>query len=209
MSDTLTAPLLTAHELTRLRALCGAAVANISRGLTEMFGATMRITALDVRTVPLAEAGTLLGDPEAEVVGVFLGSQGLFAAQLLLVMTMPVALELCDVLLELPPGETAVIGELEASALCEMGNVAGSFFLNALSERTGDTLMITPPLLLHDMAGVAIAAVLIEVAAAADETVVIDAGFQHEGRSLPAWFLTFPEPARLRDLLRLLECDAR
>ena len=209
MSETLFAPTLTAQELSRLRPLCDAAVANISRGLTEMFGATMRITALDVRTLPLAEAGMLLGDPESEVVGVYLGSQGLFSAHLLLVMSAAVARELCDILLELPPGETTVIGDLEASALCEMGNVAGSFFLNALSERTGNTLMITPPLLLHDMAGVAIAAVLTEVAATADETVVIDAGFQHEGRSLPAWFLTFPEPAQLHELLRPLESIAR
>jgi chemotaxis protein CheC len=205
VGETQYAATLTAQELTRLRTLCDAAIANISRGLTEMFGATMRITALDVRTLPLAEAGTLLGDPEAEVVGIYLGSQGLFAAHLLLVMSVPVALELCDVLLELPSGESKAIGELEASALCEMGNVAGSFFLNALSERTGNTLLITPPLLLHDMAGVAIAAVLIDVAATADETVMIDAGFKHEGRSLPAWFLTFPEPAQLHELLRPLE----
>jgi chemotaxis protein CheC len=208
MNETLADAQLTPRELVRLRALCNAAVENISRGLTEMFGATMRVTALDVRTVPLAQAGALLGDPELEIVGIYLGSQGLFAAHLLLVMAAPIAMQLCDILLEQPVGETVAFGEIESSALCEMGNVAGSFFLNALSESTGNTLMITPPVMLHDMAGAAIAAILLDVAATADETTTIDAGFEHEGRSLPAWFLTFPEPAQLHDLLRPTESAA-
>lgn len=196
---------LTPAELDRLRALCDRAVANISRGLTEMFGAEMHVTALDLCVMPLAAAGGLLGDPEREIVGVYLATEGALSARLLLALAWPVALQLCDILLEQPLGCTRIIGELEASALGEMGNIAGSFFLNALSDSTGTPLMLTPPTLLHDMAGTAIAAALLDVAAVADEALIIDAGFEHAGMHLPAWFLTFPRPGQLRGLLRLAE----
>lgn len=193
---------LSPQETARLHVLCDAAVENISHGLTEMFGATMRVTALNVRSVPLSQAGNLLGDPELEVIGIYLAAQGAFSAHLLLLLELPVARQLCDILLEQPPDATQALSDLDLSALAEMGNIAGSFFLNSLAENLDRRIMVTPPEVLHDMAGAAIATVLLDVAAATDAAIVIDAGIEHEGRRLPAWFLTFPQPDDLQELLR-------
>jgi chemotaxis protein CheC len=145
----------------------------------------------------------LIGDPEMEIAGVYLEAAGEIPGQMLLLMHLPTAFQFCDILLELPPGATQELGELEISALGEVGNIVGSFFLNSLADNVGLTLHITPPGIVCDMAGAAIDLALVGVAMYADEAIVIDANFEAQGRRLPAWFLVFPEPEHLQHILGL------
>ncbi|MFN8557078.1 MAG: chemotaxis protein CheC [Dehalococcoidia bacterium] len=185
----------------RLQELATAGVENVSRGLTEMFSTSVTVTAMHVRVAPLHEAPNMFGDPELEVVAVYLEAQGDITGHMLLMMQVETSFELCDILLEQPPGTTGELGEMEISALGEVGNIVGSFFLNSLADRGGLRLHITPPGVLCDMAGAALNLAITEVAMVADEAVVIDAHFDHRGRRLPAWFLVFPDPVHLRTAL--------
>jgi chemotaxis protein CheC len=193
--------LLSRPQMGRLQELASAAVSEVSRGLTEMFSAVVSVTAMHVRVVELSEVPALVGSPELEVVAVYLVAEGEIPSHLLLLMEYPTALELCDILLEQPAGVTEALGEMEASALGEVGNIVGSFFLNSLAANVGVHLPITPPIIAADMAGAAIGMALTEVAMFADEAVVIDANFEHQGRRLPAWFMAFPQPEQLRAAL--------
>lgn len=193
--------LLSRPQMARLQELASAAVGEVSRGLTEMFSAVVSVTALHVRVVELSEVPALVGSPELEVVVVYLIAEGEIPSHLLLLMEYPTALELCDILLEQPAGMTEELGEMEESALGEVGNIVGSFFLNSLAENVGVHLPITPPTIAADMAGAAIGMALTEVAMFADEAVVIDANFEHQGWRLPAWFMAFPHPDQLRTAL--------
>jgi chemotaxis protein CheC len=192
---------LSPAEHARLAALVDAAMQRVTGALTEMFGATVTVTAVHIRAVPLAEAGVLIGNPELEVAAVYLGAAGELPGHLLLLMPLDAARELCDVLLEQPPGTTTTLGEMETSALGEVGNIVGSCFLCSLADRSGLRMQVTPPGVFCDMAGAAISLALLEVAMYADEVIVIDAGFLHQGRHLPAWFLAFPEPSHLAAVL--------
>lgn len=192
---------LSPAEHARLAALVDAAMQRVTGALTEMFGATVTVTAVHIRAVPLAEAGALIGNPELEVAAVYLGAAGELPGHLLLLMPLDAARELCDVLLEQPPGTTTTLGDMETSALGEVGNIVGSCFLCSLADRSGLRMQVTPPGVFCDMAGAAISLALLEVAMYADEVIVIDAGFLHQGRHLPAWFLAFPEPSHLAAVL--------
>ncbi len=192
---------LSPAEHARLAALVDAAMQRVTGALTEMFGATVTVTAVHIRAVPLAEAGALIGNPELEVAAVYLGAAGELPGHLLLLMPLDAARELCDVLLEQPPGTTTTLGVMETSALGEVGNIVGSCFLCSLADRSGLRMQVTPPGVFCDMAGAAISLALLEVAMYADEVIVIDAGFLHQGRHLPAWFLAFPEPSHLAAVL--------
>jgi chemotaxis protein CheC len=198
MSATIT---LSREQLARLQVLASAAVRNVSRGLTEMFSADVVVTAMEVAAVPLAEVPGLVGDPEMEVAAVYLIAEGDITGHLLLMMRIGTAMDLCDVLLEQPEGTTSELGEMEISALGEMGNIVGSFFLNSIADTQGLRAQVTPPGVFFDMAGAAVGLALTDVAMYADEALVIDANFEHQGRHLPAWFLAFPEPGQLRAIL--------
>ncbi len=192
---------LTGVQQARLHELTAAAVMNVSRGLTQMFSADVVVTALRIETVPLHEVITMVGDPEMEVAGIYLMAEGDVSGHLLLLMRIPSAMELCDILLESPPGATQELGEMEISALGEVGNIVGSFFLNSMADSSGLRLQVSPPVVACDMAGALISAALTDVAMYADEALVIDANFEHRGRRLPAWFLAFPDPTMLPAML--------
>lgn len=196
-----TSTTLTKPQMLRLQELTVDAVANISRGLSEMFGGDVTVTALHVRTVPLNEVSQLIGDPEKEVVGIYLVAEGDMTGQMLLLFEYQAALHLCDMLLEEPPGTTVALGEMETSALAEVGNIVGSFFLNSLADNTGLRVQVSPPGVLWDMAGAAVDVAVVEIAMTADEALLIDANFTYRGENLPAWFLAFPDPEHLDAML--------
>lgn len=192
---------LTRGQMARLQSLIHEALVHVSGGLTDMFGAEVVVRAMHVRTVPLAEVVSIVGSPEMEVAGAYLQSEGELPGHLLLMMPLSTAYNLCDVLLEQPAGTTTELGEMEASALGEVGNIVGSFFLNSIADRSGLRMQVTPPGVVNDMAGAVIDIALLDVAMYADEAVVIDATFEHGGRHWPAWFMAFPDPIHLAGLV--------
>lgn len=192
---------LSRGQMSRLQNLIHEALVHVSGGMTDMFGAEVVVRAMHVRTVPLPEVVSIVGNPELEVAAAHLQSEGQLPGHLLLMMPLATAFDLCDLLLEQPPGATTELGEMEASALGEIGNIVGSFFLNSIADRSGLRMQVTPPGVVSDMAGAIIDFALMEVAMYADEAVVIDATFEHGGRHLPAWFLAFPNPAYLAGLV--------
>jgi chemotaxis protein CheC len=192
---------LSSIRVHRLRRLAAAAVESVARGLTEMVGDEVRVTALDIRRLSLTEVAETVRDHGREVVGVYLAGEGGMSGYLLLLVDLSAALTLSDVVLEQPPGTTTTLGELQLSALGEIGNVAGSFFLNSFADAAGQRLTISPPEVLRDVAGAVIHLALVDVASYTDEAIVIDAGFEHQSRGLVVWFLVFPHPLHLAGLL--------
>jgi chemotaxis protein CheC len=81
---------------------------------------------------------------------------------------------------------------MEESALGEMGNIVGSFFLNCLSDCTGMSFHPTPPAVMMDMAGavleVALAAVMMET----DQACIVEATFGTQDKQVSGTFLVIP-----------------
>ncbi len=63
----------------------------------------------------------------------------------MLVFTPDSARRVAELLLEMPVGSLPGLDELAFSALAEVGNVSGSYFLNALAGRTGQRVTPTTP----------------------------------------------------------------
>src|SRR3954452_1930176 len=109
----------------RHTAECGAAA------LSEMTGRVITAEAVGLRTVPLTDLSTLAGDPARPVVAIHLGVEGDGSGCILLALSESAAYEVVAILLGQPEGTTQVLAPLEVSALAEVGNVAGTFFLTA------------------------------------------------------------------------------
>ena len=98
-----------------------------------------------------AIVGGLL-DKDNTVVGIYLTIEGDTTGHMLLLHDTKIALQLVDGQLGLPKGSTQVLDEMEYSILGEMGNITGSFFLNALADITNLVLMPSPPSVLNNTA---------------------------------------------------------
>lgn len=169
-------------------------------GLSEMVGQRIDLIKLTPNRVRIDTAAHLFGGPEALTVVVYLGIEGSATGHIVLVYQPKAAFELVDMLVGVPPGSTSELGEMERSALGEMGNIVGSFFLNTLADSTGLRLMPTPPAVIMDMAGAVLDAAFAEMLEEGEEAIVVEASFGIPAQRITGTFLAMPS----RDLQRTL-----
>ncbi|MDA0734669.1 MAG: chemotaxis protein CheC [Chloroflexi bacterium] len=181
-------------------ALVSEGSANAIIGLSQMIGQEIKVTHLNARVVPVNETPDLVGGWEAVTLGIYLGVIGDATGHILLVYKPETAMALADLLMGEPPGTTKSLEEMEESALGEVGNIMGSFFLNALSDATGFSFQPSPPAVMLDMAGAILDVALSDIIQESDDALVVETGFSTDDRTIEGTLLVMPSP----DLLRVL-----
>ncbi len=179
-------------EMSRWAELVGQGTQNAVSGLSQMVGVNIKITALDLKVIPVANAADLVGGAENEVVVIYVGIVGGASGHIMLVYPLPIAYGLVDMMMGEAPGTTQELGEMEASALQEMGNITGTFFLNSVAENTGLTLMPTPPTVMVDMAGAIIDAALAEIMEKREEMLAMETVFATDSQEIVGTLLVLP-----------------
>ncbi|GAB4445814.1 MAG: chemotaxis protein CheC [Anaerolineae bacterium] len=174
--------------------LLGAAMQNVARGLTEMVGRPISINTTNVERIPLGKVPDWLGDPEAEMVGVYLLIDGDIAGQVILMFSLEQTLRLVDLLLGEPTGTTTELDDLARSAIAETGNLATSYFLNEVAKLTNTDVRPSPPAVMVDMLGAIFDVVTAPMAAIGDELIVVEAEFKEPDRIVTAHFWVMPYP---------------
>ncbi len=183
------------HDLLRIMASEG--IRNAADGLASMIGATITVADPDARLVPISEIAALAGGPESEAVGIYLQVTGDISGQIMLVMPYPKALELADLLMDEPPGTTTQLGSIERSALAEVGNLTGTFFLNAIAKRLKVDARPSPPAVMVDMVG-AVLDIIVAVCGGVGEHVLLMQGqLMRDDRAVDLDFWVIPDPATL------------
>lgn len=136
-----------AAEHSNWEALVEQGTANALVGLSRMIGRDAEMSALHLRKVATAE---IIGElaPEDSAVAIHLGVTGAATGDIVLIYERATACAFADLLMVQPIGTTTDLGEIERSALSEMGNVLAGFFLNALADASGLNLIPSPPTML-------------------------------------------------------------
>ena len=114
------------------------------------------------------------------------------------------ALGLADLLMGEEVGTTQSLDEMEESALAELGNITGSFFLNALADSTGLVLLPSPPAVIMDMAGAILDVALADIVLESDYALVVETSFGTEDHQISGSFLVMPSPDLMRALIENL-----
>ena len=120
--------------------LVGQGSINAVSGLSQMIGQEISVTSMNARLVPANETPDLIGGWEALTLGVYLSVTGCAEGHMFMVYEPQTAMALADLLMGNPPGTTQSLDEMETSALGEVGNIMGSFFLNSLADNTNSQL---------------------------------------------------------------------
>jgi len=180
-----------------LRVLATEGIRSAAAGLSGMLGKAVVVSEPRVRLVPLTDIPTLLGGPEVEAVGIYLQIRGGWVGQIMLIMPHEKALELVDLLMELPPGTTDQLGQLERSALAEVGNLTGSFFLNAVAQRLGLDIRPSPPAVMVDMVGAILDIVAAVSGGVAEHVLMLEGAFLRQNCEVAVDFWVIPDPAAL------------
>jgi len=98
--------------------------------------------------------------------------------------------------------DTAVISELERSALKEIGVILSNAYLGALGSFVGVGLVPRVPEVIIDMAGAIVDYILIELSCKSLFALLIESEFKQPESSITGHFFLIPDPAGFELILR-------
>ncbi len=165
---------------------------NSINGLSQMVGREFQINSIKIRKVPAREMPYILGGPEHMVIGVYITFSGASHGHILLAHQPEFAYKVLDMLMGNPVGTTDSLDDMSQSALGEMGNITGTFFLNAVADELGVFLNPSPPIVLLDMAGAILDIALAEILAERDDVFIAETSFGVSDRTVEGTFLIMP-----------------
>jgi len=146
----------------------------------------------------------LLGGADSHVVGIYLRVQGSIGANILFVLPIDNARLLVDMLMAVPSGSTRDFGEIELSALQEVGNIVAATYLNAMVMFTQLKMVPSVPVLGIDMAGAILDAILAQFGEVGDYVLVLETKFRKDRQDVVGQFFLLPEPGSLDTILSAL-----
>lgn len=194
--------LITKSEMSVWTWLVSKGIANSLSGLSKMVNREISLTGLDLKQYPAKDASYLLGGPETIIVGIYLAISGDATGHLMLAHDPKIAFDLIDMQLGQTIGTTQDFGELEQSVLGEMGNITGSFFLNALADATNLMLTPSPPAVMIDMAGAILDLAVASIMQEQDDIIAVKTTFGTVNQQINGTFLVMPTMDFMKTILK-------
>ena len=197
-------PPLTDGEMDVLREVANIGAGHAATALSTMIGSTIMISVPRVNVMQVDQVPPVVSDHEEPVAAVLLHMLGDLTGRTLLVFPVAAALRLAELLLQREPSGGAELGELEASAVMEVGNILSSAYMNALAEFLGMMLLPSPPTLSIDSSAAVLADTHVRFALEAEQALCVESEFllPDVDVKLRGFFLLLPDPASLGVILR-------
>ena len=195
---------LTAMEIDTLREIGSIGTGNAATALSSMIGREVRITYPEVRIMGYNEAIEWIGGPEAITAGVLVGISGQLNGIMLSVQPLDFVNLVLESMMERTIKDYMELGEIERSALTEVGNIMISTFINALSGLADLDIKLTVPAFTVDMQGAIMAVPMAEYGGQSNYIMTIGGNFICNGKEIPCRLLLSPDIRSLNFLLRKL-----
>jgi chemotaxis protein CheC len=200
---------LSALERDALREVANIGAGHAATALSQMTGRTIMIDVPEVEIRRLEEVADLVGPPETVIAAILMRMMGDLTGRTLVIMPLPSARVLCDILLHRPQDATSDFEEMEHSTLKETGNILSSAYLNALSDFMGMMLIPSVPGLVIDLAGAVLTTTYLNFGTDRDFVFCVDTSFRIEGAAevLSGQFLLLPDPPSLQAIFDAIRLD--
>jgi chemotaxis protein CheC len=169
--------------------------------LSQMIGQPIEVNSFRLRSIPISEISGLVGGPDVTSVGIYLTVSGGADGHLMLIYDPSIACQFVDLLMMQPPNTTSALGEMEQSALGEMGNIVGASFLNILADDMQIDLRPSPPAVMMDMAGALLDIIAADLLLTQDEAFVAETTFRAPDREITGMFFVMPSSGMLKALV--------
>jgi len=162
-----------------LREIGNIGAGNATSALAQMLGRKVELSVPKVRLLDFKDVGGAIGGEEQIMAGIYLLIDGAITGSMMFLLKKESAADLVAMLMGQPDRDpNAELGEIECSALKEIGNIITSSYLNAISSLTGLTVFPSVPSLCVDMAGAILSVPAIEFGMMCDKLLLIENKFQ-------------------------------
>lgn len=173
-----------------------------AHGFSGMVGRKIQVSAPVTKLVPILTIPEIVGKPDKDAVGIYLRFSGDLDGQIMMIVPHPKALELVDLIMGVPQGTTENLGSLERSALGELGNLCGSFFLNSIAKMVSADFRPSVPAVMVDMIGAILDIVVVTSGGLGEHALLLQANFMDGTRSVEAGFWVIPDMKSLEALIK-------
>src|SRR3954468_17446096 len=126
-------PTLGPREMDLLREVANIGAGHAATALSTMIGSTIMISVPRVNVLQVDDVPPVVAAHEEPVAAVLLHMLGDLTGRTLLVFPVATAVRLAEMLLQRDSSGTTELGELEESAVMEVGNILSSAYMNALA----------------------------------------------------------------------------
>jgi chemotaxis protein CheC len=187
-----------------LREIANIGAGHSMRALSEMTNETFILSVPEISFRYLSDYPMGFGDFESIATAIYMPVHGGAPGHTAYIFPYASSCKLAALLLKKDHKEVQTLEEMECSALCEVGNIVISSFLNAISEFTGISFKATPPAIAVDMTGAIISSILSITSQEDTHVLSVMTRLEDAKNPLDGYFLYVPEPSALPELFKSL-----
>lgn len=186
-----------------LREIGNIGAGNATTAVSQMLNTKIEMNVPIVKLLPVEEIGSVMGDEEQTIVGIFLGVEGDINGSMMFLMDMTSAHQMVNRLMMRDPDYAGDFDEMDQSAIREIGNIIASSYLSALSGLTGLYISPTVPFLAVDMAAAILSVPAIQFGMMGDQALLIETEFGDD-KKLSGYYILMPEEDSYEKILTSL-----
>ncbi|AUG57950.1 chemotaxis protein CheC [Acetivibrio saccincola] len=176
-----------------LREIGNIGTGNAITALAKMLNRKVDMDVPKVKVMKFKDVSEILGGAEIPVVGLLLNVEGDISGSIMFILKMDAAHILVNMLMKRRLEECREFGEMELSALQEIGNILASSYLSSLSSLTGLSIMPSVPELAIDMVGAILSVPAIQFGEVGDSVLYIETGFFEGSTRVVGDFFLVPD----------------
>ena len=194
------------RQLDALREVANIGAGHAATALSQMVNTRIMVDIPEIRIVKLEDVGELIGRPDEIVSAVMMQLLGDVTGRTVQIFPWRTAVQLTSVLLRRERvARPEDFGELEQSALREVGNILVGAYINARSELMGLMLIMSPPAITIDTAQAVLTTSYLNFGEPHDYVFAVNTRLGMDTNTeLGAHFLLLPDDASLKVILRAL-----
>lgn len=164
----------------------------------------VQLRGTEVERVRLEHLPAILDGEEHLITAIYLAFDGDVQGHVVLAFSPEMAAQMAAALLMEPVSDDPMIGDMERSALGEVGNITTSSFLNTIAAACELTVYPTPPVVAQDMVGALLDGVILEMSMDSAYALLLHTVFEIDGDRLRGALILLPNAASCERLERLL-----
>ena len=191
-------------EQSVVKELANIGLGHATTALSNLTGRPFNMSVPFVESIALEEIPLHLGSQEGISVGITMPIAGDAEGHIMFLTDWESAQGLWRMLLGTAPEDPWAVGELEASAMLEIGNIINSSFLSAIADMTNLRMESTPPRMGIDMAIALLASVVAEASITEHYALAIRTEIHDLAGTFKGFFLYVPTIDGLKNAFRQL-----
>ncbi len=175
-----------------LKELGNIGAGNATTAIANMLGMKIDMNVPNIRLIEVSDLGQAIGAEEEVVIGIFLEVQQDVEGSMMFMLDIPSARYLVNKLMMTDVSPEVPFGEMELSALKEIGNIIAGSYLSAMSSLTNLVIVPSIPYIAVDMAASILSVPAIEFGRFGDNALLIQTEICADV-AINGYFILMPE----------------